>query len=136
VYDRFHGWREFAARMHEAAAAGCGEAGLRCDLHDPFVFPANYRYAGQIAFYGGWQRLGRGIGRASQLDLWDEQPRQGEPVLVVADSPETFADFRARARADERAPPRSFDIRGANGKLIRRGLVAPFTGFAGAEFAR
>ena len=136
VYDRFHGWADFAGRMHRAAAEGCAEARLSCDLRDPFVFPANYRYAGQIAFYGGWRRLGQGIGRASQLDLWNEQPRPGEPVLVVADSPETLDEFLRRARADQRAPARSFEIRGANGALMRRGIVAPFTGFAGASFTR
>jgi hypothetical protein len=136
VYDRFHGWREFAGRMHEAAAAGCAEAGLQCDLRDPFVFPANYRYAGAIAYYGGWQRSGRAIARASQLDVWDEQPRPGEPVIVVADSPETFDRFKAHAHAVERSRPRVWEVRGGNGEPIRAGVTAPFMDVASVEFAR
>jgi hypothetical protein len=134
VHDRFTGWHAFAAEARAGAAAACAEAGLACDLDDPFVYAANYRIAGQIAYYGGWSRLGRGIGRRSQLDLWDEAPRPGEPVVVVADSPETLDDFRARARATQVGAERPFEVRGANGKLVRRGRVAVFTGFAGVHF--
>ena len=136
VYDRFHGWREFTRRMHEVTAAGCADAGLRCDLRDPYVVPASYQYAGEIAYYGGWQRLGRGITRASQLDLWDAQPRPGEPVIVVADSPTTFDMFKAHAQAVERIPPRVWEVRGGNGELIRSGTTAPFTHSASANLAR
>jgi hypothetical protein len=131
AHDRFTGWREFAARMRAGAEAACREGGLACDLDHPFVFPANYRYAGEIAFYGGWRRLGPGIGRRSQLDVWDDGPRPGEPVVVVSDSDATLRHFASRARATQATSQHAFEVRGGNGAVIRRGSVAVFTGFAG-----
>jgi 4-amino-4-deoxy-L-arabinose transferase-like glycosyltransferase len=135
AHRRFHGWKELAAGLRAGAAEACAAAGASCDLADPFVFPPNYRYAGHLAFYTGWRRLGPAIGRGSQLDLWDLAPRPGEPVLVVVDSPETLADFEARARASRAAPERWVEIR-MHGRRVARAGVALYRDFADPQFAR
>ena len=53
------------------------------DRTEAFVFPSRYQLASYLAFYGGWQRFGPTFGRPSQLDIWNETPRPGEPIVVV-----------------------------------------------------
>ena len=63
-------------------AAGVQQAlGSRAEA---FVIPSRYQLAAYLAFYGGWRRFGPSFARPSQLDLWDEKPAPGEPVVVVA----------------------------------------------------
>ncbi|HZZ84311.1 MAG TPA: glycosyltransferase family 39 protein [Anaeromyxobacteraceae bacterium] len=95
--ERFHGWRAFAAEARAAAARACAEVG--CDAAAPFVYASSYQLAGELAFYAGWRRLGLTAERPSQLDVWGDAPRPGEPFLVLDDG-EVPAAFRARVRAE------------------------------------
>ena len=70
------------ARFHEGRALA---AALRSRLDGPaaFIFTNDYQDAGELAFYGGFGRFGPAFERASQLDLWGDQPAKGEPFVFV-----------------------------------------------------
>jgi 4-amino-4-deoxy-L-arabinose transferase-like glycosyltransferase len=71
--ERFHGWKE----LGEKAKAATGE------VKDPFIACTSYRYAGELAFYSGFRRFGPATERISQLDVWSDRPRDGEPFFFV-----------------------------------------------------
>jgi len=71
---RILGGRDLAAKVHQAVGDGT----------DVFVIASRYQLAACLAFYGGWHRFGPTYGRPSQLDVWNERPSPGEPVVVVA----------------------------------------------------
>jgi len=79
--ERFHGWRTMADDAHKIFDAVCPQVG--CDPADPFLVAVSYQYAAELAYYGGFRRLGGVVERPSQLDLWGERPAPGEPVLFI-----------------------------------------------------
>jgi hypothetical protein len=85
VMKRFRGWPEYAAKARVAAGLACGSIGdpPGCRPGDPFVYPASYQEAAELAYYAGWTRFGPAAERPSQLDLWNDEPRRGEAFLVV-----------------------------------------------------
>ncbi|HUK65667.1 MAG TPA: glycosyltransferase family 39 protein [Anaeromyxobacteraceae bacterium] len=81
VVERFHGWRALARDVRARSRHACQELG--CDGGDPFLFTYSYQAAGELAFYGGFRRLGPASERRSQLDLWGAKPRADEPFFFV-----------------------------------------------------
>jgi hypothetical protein len=79
--ERFHGWRALAREARALSAQACAQAG--CDPAQPFLVASSYQVAAELAYYGGFERLGPAVERRSQLDLWGERPRPGEPFLFV-----------------------------------------------------
>jgi 4-amino-4-deoxy-L-arabinose transferase-like glycosyltransferase len=71
---RILGGRDLAAKVRQTVG----------DRTDVFVIASRYQLAACLAFYGGWHRFGPTYGRPSQLDIWNERPSPGEPVVVVA----------------------------------------------------
>ena len=125
--ERFHGWRSLAGQARALARAGCEEVG--CDPAHPFLITANYQYAAELAYYGGFRRLGPAVERASQLDVWGERPALGEPFLFMGFDG-VGRDFRRAFRAGgERSTERaSFEY---GGERLRDLSVTPFARFAG-----
>jgi hypothetical protein len=120
--ERFHGWRALGEAARRAAEARCPE--VACDARDPFVLPGSYQYAGELAFYGGFRRLGPAAERVSQLDVWDERPRPGEGILFLGQGP---PGSRASSTLGARVarPPERSAIRWA-GRRVRDLLVIPY----------
>jgi hypothetical protein len=126
--ERFHGWREAAARARALAERGCAEVG--CDPREPFVFTVSYQYAAELAFYGGFRRLGPATERRSQLDVWSERPAPGEGFIFVGFVEGVSDAFRRDYTAAGEGTAERFVVRFAGAPL--RGLsVTPFARFAG-----
>jgi 4-amino-4-deoxy-L-arabinose transferase-like glycosyltransferase len=126
--ERFHGWRDAAAEVRALTLRGCAEVG--CDARDPFTFAVSYQVAAELAFYGGFRRLGPASERRSQLDVWDERPAPGEAFLFVGPEggvPDAFR--REHAVSGEGAAGR-FTVR-FGGAPLRSLSVTPFAHFAG-----
>ena len=66
--------RDVAAKVHHVVGGAT----------DQFIIPSRYQLAAVLAFYGGWTRFGPSYNRPSQLDIWNERPRPGEPIVVVS----------------------------------------------------
>ncbi len=127
--ERFHGWRDFAARAKEAASLACGGIGNPpgCDANDPFVYPVNYQYAGELAFYAGWRRIGPAQNRPTQLDVWNERPPEGSGFLYLGHA---GSEPGRIALGDGQGPTLAFEVRLGDAKL-RDGTVTPFSRFLG-----
>ncbi len=132
IVERFHGWRALAEAARRSAPERC--RAVSCDPREPFVFPGSYQYAGELAFYGGFRRLGPADERMSQLDVWDSQPRQGEGFLFVGfDEPGPL--FRTRARAGGELPAERTRV-AWGGARARDLVIIPFSGYSGGRAAR
>ena len=130
--ERFHGWKDTAAAARRLAASACAIA--RCDPAQPFLVTANYQYAGELAFYGGFRRFGPAAERASQLDLWGDRPRPGEPVLFVGFDG-VPPDLARRIGAEgEGATGRA--VVSYRGTPLRQVTVTPFARYAGGVARR
>jgi 4-amino-4-deoxy-L-arabinose transferase-like glycosyltransferase len=127
VIERFHGWRALAAQARSLQARACGEVG--CDALQPFVVSANYQYAAELAYYGGFRRLGPAVERASQLDVWGERPRPDEPFLFVGFEGVTDGFRRAFRAEGERATERVSIVQ--HGERLRTLSLTPFARYAG-----
>lgn len=130
--ERFHGWRALAAETRRLGAEPC--AALGCPEGQPFVFAGSYQYAAELAYYGGFRRLGPAVERPSQLDLWDDRPAPGEPFLFVNFDGVSPA-FRARFVAAGERPTERARIAHA-GVRLRDLTVTPFAGFTGEVSGR
>jgi hypothetical protein len=87
----------------------------------------NYQDAAELAFYAGWTRFGPAAERPSQLDIWDDHPRPGEPFLVLGAIPLEKRLFRAEGPG----PRTSFEVL-IKGEVLHRGDVEPFWAWHGA----
>lgn len=130
--ERFNGWREFARNVQEAATRSCAALGSPpgCSAPKAVVYPASYQVAGELAFYGGFNRFGSANERPSQLDLWANEPAPGESFLDVGGcdpAPSGLVRYRA-ARAGSTV---CFEVR-FGGTVIRRGSVTAHDGFSGS----
>ena len=125
---RFRGWPEFAAKARAAARSACDSVGAPpgCSPDDPFVYPTNYQDAAELAFYAGWTRFGPAVERPSQLDLWNDRPRPGEPILAMGNYPEDRRMFRA----DGQGRTFSFEVF-LKGKELHRGDVEAWSRWLG-----
>jgi hypothetical protein len=96
VVKRFRGWPEFAARARASVRASCASIGTPpgCTPDDPFVYPASYQDAAELAYYAGWTRFGPAAERPSQLDLWNDLPRPGEPFVALVEGTDERRLFR------------------------------------------
>jgi 4-amino-4-deoxy-L-arabinose transferase-like glycosyltransferase len=126
--ERFHGWRALGAAARRAAEARCPE--VACDARDPFVFPGSYQYAGELAFYAGFKRLGPAAERESQLDVWGDRPRPGEGFLFIGHDPSGAGSAAARGGGQER-PAQRTPVLWAS-RRVRDLVVIPFAGTRGA----
>ncbi|GEJ58719.1 ArnT family glycosyltransferase [Anaeromyxobacter diazotrophicus] len=130
--ERFHGWRALADEARRLAAGPC--AALGCPEGQPFLFTTNYQYAAELAFYGGFRRLGPAVERRSQLDLWDDRPAPGEPFLYVGLDGVSPA-FRAAFGGAGEQPTQRASIALA-GVHLRDLTVTPFARFGGEALER
>jgi 4-amino-4-deoxy-L-arabinose transferase-like glycosyltransferase len=128
VMKRFRGWPEFAKRARAAAEGACTSIGSPpgCDPADPFIYPSSYQDAAELAFYAGWTRFGPASQRPSQLDLWNQHPRIGEPFLTVGEIPEGRRLFRAEGAG----APATFEVT-MKGRVLQEGVVVPFRAWEG-----
>ena len=128
VMRRFRGWPEFARRARAAAESACASIGSPsgCDPANPFVYPATYQEAAELAFYAGWTRFGPAAERPSQLDLWNEHPLPGEAFLTVGAIPPEKRLFRAEGPG----PATSFEVR-IQGEILHGASVEPFRAWEG-----
>jgi hypothetical protein len=101
---RFHGWRAMATEARTVTRGACARTG--CDPDQPFLVCANYQYAAELAYYGGFRRLGPAVERASQFDLWDERPAPREPLLFVGFERPRGGDLRLLRAEGEQATER------------------------------
>jgi hypothetical protein len=126
LVSRFHSGSELGRGMRQAAAESCSALGdpAGCSDH-PFVYPSSYQYAGWMAYYAGWTRFGPAAERPSQLDLWDDRPRAGEPFLFAGQDIGIGKNFRDHVRFEQEGPQRAFEVRW-HGQLLRRGNVTAF----------
>jgi 4-amino-4-deoxy-L-arabinose transferase-like glycosyltransferase len=128
---RFHGWRAMAAEARTITRGACARAG--CDPAQPFLVCANYQYAAELAYYGGFRRLGPAVERASQLDLWDERPAPREPLLFVGfERPRSGELGLLRAEGEQATERLSIDYQG---ERLRDLSVTPFARYAGTPSA-
>jgi hypothetical protein len=136
VVRRFHAGKELGRMAKEAAREGCAAIGLPegCGP-DPFVYPSSYQYAGHYAYYSGWLRLGPAEERPSQLDLWDERPRPGEPFLWAGQDRPPPERFRRAVRAEGEGPTVRFQVT-YRGQWTRDGVVTPFARYVDGQMAR
>jgi 4-amino-4-deoxy-L-arabinose transferase-like glycosyltransferase len=125
---RLRGWPEFALRAREAARAACRSIGdpAGCGPDDPFVYPLSYQDAAELAFYAGWTRFGPAAERPSQLDLWNETPRRGEPFLALLGE----ADERRLFRAEGRGTTIAFEVP-MNGLVLHQGQLDAWRSWLG-----
>src|SRR5207247_782022 len=56
-------------------------AELRRLAGDAYVIPHEYQGASLAAFYGGYRHFAPAEERMSQLDLWDDRPGPGQPIV-------------------------------------------------------
>lgn len=59
---------------------------LQLEPEPPFV-TTDYQDAAELAYYGGFTRLGPALEHPSQLDLWDDLPGAGEAFAYVGTTP-------------------------------------------------
>ena len=121
--QRFRGWREYGAKARLAAGRACAAIGdpRGCSGPEAFVFPVSYQEASELAYYAGWTRFGPAANRPSQLDLWDESPAPGSPVLEAGAPPPQGTLFRAEGGSG----PERFEVL-LKGQVIHRGVVWAF----------
>ncbi len=124
---RFHGWRSMAAEARALARGACAQVG--CDPAQPFLVCANYQYAAELAYYGGFRRLGPAIERASQLDLWAERPAPHEPLLFIGFDPPHDGHLGVLKAEGEQATERQPIA--YQGERLRDLSVTPFARYAG-----
>lgn len=136
VVRRFHAGKELGRLAKEAAVEGCAAIGnpAGCTA-DPFVYPSAYQYAGHYAYYAGWTRMGPAEERASQLDLWNDTPRPGEPFLWAGQDFGPTERFRRSVRASGEGPTLEFRVT-YQGEWTRDGVVTPFARYEGGQLAR
>ncbi len=133
--SRFRSGRGLGREMVAAAAESCRAIGNPPGCtRDPFVYPSSYQYAGHLAYYAGWTRLGPAEERPSQLDLWDERPRPGEPFLYAGQVAGPGAPFLDHVRFEGEGPTRSFDVTWG-GRVVRHGNVTAFARYLGGQLA-
>lgn len=132
VVERFHGWRALAAETHALARRACREAG--CDPGQPFLFPVSYQYAAEVAFYGGFRRLGAATERPSQLDVWGDLPGAGEPFLFLG-MDGVPGGFAPALGAVGEGPTGRRAVRWC-GDVLRTVTVTPFARAAGGALRR
>ena len=130
IVERFRGWPEYARRARSAVERACASAGspAGCDPDDPFVFPATYQEAAELAFYAGWNRFGPASERPSQLDLWAAEPPVGGPFVTI--SPGPIPERRRLFRAEGAGEPATFEVR-MKGELLHGGHVQAWRAFLG-----
>lgn len=133
---RFRAGRGLGEKARAAARESCRALGdpPGCS-QDPFVYPSSYQYAGHYAFYAGWTRMGPAEERPSQLDLWGEAPRPGEPFLYAGQSSEPGERFLSGVRFSGEGPTVRFQV-AFRGKVTREGLVKAFARFEGGRLER
>jgi hypothetical protein len=126
LVTRFRAGSELGRGMLQAAEESCRAVGDPPGCRDaPFVYPSSYQYAGLVAYYAGWTRLGPAEDKPSQLDLWDDRPRPGEPFLYAGQALGPGPHFRAQVRFEQEGPQRTFDVRW-HGRVLRQGFVTAF----------
>jgi 4-amino-4-deoxy-L-arabinose transferase-like glycosyltransferase len=135
VVARFRAGRGLGEMALAAAAEGCRQIGdpPGC-ARDPFVYSSSYQYAGHLAYYAGWTRQGPAEERPSQLDLWDDRPRPGEPFLHAGQTGGPTVLLRS-VRASGQGPTRAFEVTWA-GQVVRTGTVTPFARYEGGQLRR
>jgi len=133
VVSRFRSGGGLGRGMKAAAVESCRALGdpPGC-TQDPFVYPSSYQYAGHLAYYSGWTRLGPAEERASQLDLWADKPRPGEPFLYAGQVAGPEGPFRSQMSFEGEGPKVAFDVRYA-GRVVRRGNVTAFRAYRGGQ---
>jgi 4-amino-4-deoxy-L-arabinose transferase-like glycosyltransferase len=133
---RFHAGRGLGETARRLSAQACREVGdpPGCQA-SPFVYPSSYQYAGHYGYYAGWTRLGPAEERPSQLDIWAEKPRPGEPFLYAGQEGEPGELFRRDVRDEGEGPTIAFEVRFA-GQVVRTGTVKAFTRFTGGGIRR
>jgi GNAT superfamily N-acetyltransferase len=133
---RFHAGRGLGQKARAAAAETCQALG------DPpgcaegaFVYPSSYQYAGHLAYYAGWTRMGPAEERESQLDLWDLRPRPGESFLHAGQDEGPGQQLLSQVRAAGRGPTARFQVT-FEGEVVRTGTVTPFAAYRGGQLTR
>jgi len=134
--SRFHAGRSLGEQARAAARESCRALSdpPGC-TRDPFVYPSSYQYAGHYAFYAGWTRMGPAEERESQLDLWGDAPRPGEPFLYAGQSSEPGEPLRGNVRFSGEGPTVRFQVT-FRGKVTREGLVKAFGRYEGGQLRR
>ncbi len=127
--ERFHGWRALAQEARALAAARC--PGVGCDPEQPAIVPATYQLAGELAYYGGFRRLAPAVERVSQLDVWGDAPRPGEPFLFIG-LEGVNEEFRRRVTASGERPTVRRPI-AYRGEVLRELTLTPFLRFEGIQ---
>jgi len=136
IVRRFHAGKELGRLAREAAREGCAAIGAPPGCGpDPFVYPSSFQYAGHYAYYAGWTRLGPAEERPSQLDLWNEAPRPGEPFLWAGQDRPPPERFRQAIRASGEGPTIRFRVT-YRGAWTRDGVVTPFARYEGGQLVR
>jgi len=136
VVRRFHAGKELGRLARQAAEEGCAAIGAPPGCGpDPFVYPSSFQYAGHYAYYAGWTRLGPAEERPSQLDLWNDAPRPGEPFLWAGQDRPPPEPFRRSIRAEGEGPTLRFRAT-YQGAWTRDGVVTPFASYQGGQLAR
>jgi 4-amino-4-deoxy-L-arabinose transferase-like glycosyltransferase len=127
--ERFHGWRLMAEEARAMARAACADAGVACQSEQPFLVCRSYQYASELAFYGGFRRIGPVVERPSQYDLWGERPSPREPVLFVGAERPGGGELRLlRAEGAGETAQRTIAYRGVP---LRQLSVTPVSRYAG-----
>lgn len=133
---RFHAGRGLGQKARAAAAETCRALGDPKGCADGgFVYPSSYQYAGHLAYYAGWTRMGPAEERASQLDLWDDRPRRGEPFLHAGQDEGPGERLVTTVHAAGRGPTARFRVTFA-GEVVRTGTVTPFAAYLGGQLQR
>jgi 4-amino-4-deoxy-L-arabinose transferase-like glycosyltransferase len=132
VVARFHAGRGLGEGALEAAEGACGEMGWApgCS-RGTFVYPSSFQYAGHLAYYAGWTRLGPAEERRSQLDLWNDRPAVGERFLHAGQHGGPVGLLRG-VRAEGQGPTWRFDVL-YDGVKVRTGAVTPFARYLGGR---
>jgi len=135
VVARFHAGRGLGEGALSAAEEACRAMGVPpgCS-RGAFVYPSSYQYAGHLAYYAGWTRLGPAEERRSQLDLWDDRPRPGERFLHAGQHSGPAVLLHG-VRASGQGPTRRFEVTFA-GEVVRVGTVTPFARYDGGQLRR
>jgi hypothetical protein len=126
--ERFHGWEAMAAEARVLLREACAEVG--CDPAQPYLVPGSYQYAAQLAYYGGYRRLGPAVSRPSQLDVWDDRPDPGEPVVFAGQgAPDPNGLRIVRVQGEGSSGQRRITY---GGQRLRDLVVKPYARSAGA----
>ncbi len=130
IVERFRGWRDYARRARLAVERACADVGnpTGCDPADPFVFPAAYQDAAELAFYAGWTRFGAASERPSQLDLWGQEPPVGGAFVTLSVGP--IPDNRKLFRAEGAGAPATFEVL-LKGEVLHAGRMQAWRAFLG-----